>query len=148
MTECSPPTMCHMSGVRCQVSGVRCQVSQGIYLIFIIFLLSGEARRWRVCYQRGLPRLVSVNGIFYLSFKLSILVGVVLSSFQSVQSHLVLVFPRGQCAHTILDDPGLQLAATLPSSPRRPKIPQFACLQHPDYEDGPDGINTANGSVT
>ena len=41
MTECSPPTMCHMSGVRCQVSGA-------------------EASRWRVCYQRGLPRLVLI----------------------------------------------------------------------------------------
>ena len=27
LTECSPPTKCHMSGVRCQVSCVRCQVS-------------------------------------------------------------------------------------------------------------------------
>ena len=46
--------MCHVSGVTCQVSGVMCQVSH------VSFFLgqSGEASRWRVCYQRGLPRLV------------------------------------------------------------------------------------------
>ena len=41
--------MCHMSGVTCQVSGVMCK---------IFFLQSGWASRWRVCYQRGLPRIV------------------------------------------------------------------------------------------
>ena len=30
-----------------------------LFLIFLIFLgQSGETSRWRVCYQRGLPRLV------------------------------------------------------------------------------------------
>ena len=28
LRECSPHTMCHMSGVRCQVSGFMCQVSR------------------------------------------------------------------------------------------------------------------------
>ena len=28
------------------------------YLYIFFFLQSGEASRWRVCYQRGLPRLV------------------------------------------------------------------------------------------
>ena len=63
LRECSPPTMCHMSrvicqvsGVSCQVSGVKCQVS-GV-IIFIFFLQSGGACRWRACYQWGLPRLV------------------------------------------------------------------------------------------
>ena len=52
--------MYHMSGVLCQVSGVTCQVShvRSFFLFFIIFFLqSGEASRWRGCYQRGLPRL-------------------------------------------------------------------------------------------
>ena len=38
---------CHVSCVTCHVSHVTCHVSQ-----------SGEAYRWRDCYQRGLPRLV------------------------------------------------------------------------------------------
>ena len=73
MRECSPSTMSHMScftcqvsGVRCQVSGVRCHVSRvrchmsGVTFQFFfgVFLQSGENSRWRVCYQRGLPRLV------------------------------------------------------------------------------------------
>ena len=48
--------MCHMSGVRCQVSGVRCHMS-GVPCHFF-FLQNGGACRGRVCYQRGLPRLV------------------------------------------------------------------------------------------
>ena len=65
MTECSPSTKCHMSGVRCQVSGVRCQVSGVTCNFFSLFFSSffftgqsGGANRWRVCYQRCLPRLV------------------------------------------------------------------------------------------
>ena len=52
-----------VSGVRCQVSGVTFQVS-GVacnFFIFYFFLQSGEASWWRVCYQRGLPRLVCYN---------------------------------------------------------------------------------------
>ena len=48
--------MCHMSGVTCQVSGVNCQVSS------VTCQVSGVTIyvwRWKVCYQRGLPRLVS-----------------------------------------------------------------------------------------
>ena len=72
---------CQVSGVRCQVLRVRCHVS-GVTCHFfssIFFwttwwgysvegllstgptpssLQSDEASRWRVCYQRGLPRLV------------------------------------------------------------------------------------------
>ena len=49
-----------VSGVICQVSGARCQVSGVIFFYFINFFFgqSGGASRWRVCYQRGLPRLV------------------------------------------------------------------------------------------
>ena len=43
---------CHKSHVTCHVSGVRCQVSGGG---------GGGASRWRVCYQRGLPSLVSTD---------------------------------------------------------------------------------------
>ena len=51
---------CHVSGVRCHVSGVTC-----IYIYIFFFLQSGEASRWRVCYQRGLPRLVSLVVIYF-----------------------------------------------------------------------------------
>ena len=47
--------MCHMSRLKCHVSGVTCHMS-GVTCHF--FLQSGEASRLRVCYQRGLPRLV------------------------------------------------------------------------------------------
>ena len=64
--EFSPPTTCHMSCVICHVSlvtchvwGVKCQVS-GVTCIFSFFyFLSVRASWWRVCYQWGLPRLVS-----------------------------------------------------------------------------------------
>ena len=48
--------MCQVSGVRCQVLGVTCQVSR---VTFFVCLQSGGASRWRVCYHRGLPLLVS-----------------------------------------------------------------------------------------
>ena len=41
--------------VPCHVSQVRCQV------FVFCFLQSGRASRGRVCYQRGLPRLVSLT---------------------------------------------------------------------------------------
>ena len=53
--------MCHMSGVRCHVSRVTCHVSRvmcHIFIFFYMFLQRGEISWWRVCYQRGLPRLV------------------------------------------------------------------------------------------
>ena len=48
-----------MSGVPCQVSHVKCQVSGVMCHIFVV--LSGGASQWRVSYQWGLPRLVSVQ---------------------------------------------------------------------------------------
>ena len=48
---------CHMSHVTCHMSHVTCHMSRFIYLFFF-FRKIGEAYRWRVCYQRGLPRLV------------------------------------------------------------------------------------------
>ena len=58
--------MCHVSHVTCHVSDVTCHVSpvtchlSHVRFFFILkkTLLSGGASRWRVCYQRGLPRLV------------------------------------------------------------------------------------------
>ena len=41
--------MCHMSRVTCHMSQ---------FFFYFFFGQSGEAYRWRVCYQRGLPRLV------------------------------------------------------------------------------------------
>ena len=70
LREFSPPTACHMSHVTCHMSGVRCQVSRVtchvshvmchmyFFLLLFFFSQSGEAYRLRVCYQRGLPRLV------------------------------------------------------------------------------------------
>ena len=46
--------ICHMSHVRCQVSGVRCHMSCLFFYFIYFFRQSGEASRWRVCYQRGL----------------------------------------------------------------------------------------------
>ena len=44
---------CHVSHVTCHVSHVMCRVYFKKYSG-----QSGEAYLWRVCYQRGLPRLV------------------------------------------------------------------------------------------
>ena len=77
MGECSSYTMCHVSRVTCHLSRVTCQ---NIFFFLHFFLKeeekkeqdkkkkktcilkkigqSGGASRWRVCYQRGLPRLV------------------------------------------------------------------------------------------
>ena len=70
MREGSPPHTCHVSGVTCHVSHVKCHQSHVtchvshvrlllLYIyIFIFFGQSGEASQGRVCFQRGLPRLV------------------------------------------------------------------------------------------
>ena len=49
--------MCHMSRVTCHMSGVRCHVS-GVRCHMYFFLQQSGGAIW-VCYQRGLPRLVS-----------------------------------------------------------------------------------------
>ena len=46
-----------MSHVMCHVSHVT---YINIFIYFIFFGQRGEAYRWRVCYQRGLPRLVLI----------------------------------------------------------------------------------------
>ena len=58
-----PRVMCHMSTVVCHMSTVTCHVShtKKYQIIQILFILrqSVTASRQRICYQRGLPRLVS-----------------------------------------------------------------------------------------
>ena len=73
MRECSPPQTCHMSHVTCHVSHVTCHVSHvachvSVFFFFFFFFFgkSGEDYRWRVCYQRGLPRLVSIHSYMSL----------------------------------------------------------------------------------
>ena len=61
--------MCHVSRVTCHMSRVTCHMSKNIFFYILIFFFvffyvkkigqSGGASRWRVCYQRELPRLVS-----------------------------------------------------------------------------------------
>ena len=55
---------CHVSHVMCHVSRVTCHMSHvTIFFLFsfsFLFGQSGEVYQWRVCYQRGLPRLVCI----------------------------------------------------------------------------------------
>ena len=60
MREGSPPSTCHVSCVTCHVSHVTCHMSR-VMFFSSFFGQSGEAYRWRVCYQWGLPRLVFTN---------------------------------------------------------------------------------------
>ena len=65
--ECSPPTTCHMSGVRCHVSCVMCHVSRVMCNLFLSFFLSfldkvvGLVGGWFVINRAYgvVPRLVS-----------------------------------------------------------------------------------------
>ena len=67
LRDCSPPTTCHMSRVMCPVSHVMCHVLHVLchvsFFLFFFFRQSGEAYQWRVCYQRGLPRLVLTDPV-------------------------------------------------------------------------------------
>ena len=49
---------CHVSRITCHMSHVTCHMSHVTCHFFLFFRPSGEAYWWRVCYQRGLPRLV------------------------------------------------------------------------------------------
>ena len=49
--------MCHVSCVTCHMSRVTCSF---FYIIIFFFGPIGGASQWRVCYQRGVPRLVSL----------------------------------------------------------------------------------------
>ena len=65
---------CHMSHVTCHMSCVTCHMSLFSSSFFTSFFFgkSGEAYRWRVCYQRGLPRLVFTRS-FYIKKKILIM---------------------------------------------------------------------------
>ena len=63
--------MCHVSCVMCHVSRVTCHMSHVTRHVsqikfFFFFGQSVEAQRGRVCYQRGLPRLVLLLGYIYI----------------------------------------------------------------------------------
>ena len=51
------PTTSYMSCVTWYLSHVSCHVSNITFFFLFLFFWSGEAYRWMVCYQRGLPRL-------------------------------------------------------------------------------------------
>ena len=57
-------TLHHVSHVTRQVSCVGCRMSCVIFLFLIYSGQMGGASRWRVCYQQGLPRLVSLHITF------------------------------------------------------------------------------------
>ena len=62
LRECSPHYVSsvsyHVSGVRCHMTGVTCNIIILLFFFYHFIFLSDEARRWRVCYQRGLHCLV------------------------------------------------------------------------------------------
>ena len=58
MREGSPTPPCHMSHVTCHMSRTTCHMSLITCMYIFFWGQSGEASRWRVCYQWGLPRLV------------------------------------------------------------------------------------------
>ena len=55
-----------VSGVRCQLSCVRCHVSRVRYIYIYFFCTKWCGQLWRVCYQRGLPRLVYRNKLIQI----------------------------------------------------------------------------------
>ena len=59
--------MCHVSHVTCHVSPVTCHIFNPTTKFYTTKKVgqSGGASRWRVCYQRGLPRLVYERGVDY-----------------------------------------------------------------------------------
>ena len=68
MRECSPHVTCHVSHFTCHMSCVTCHMSHVTFHISHAHFFGG-ACRWMVCYQRGLPRLVSsiLSKLFYSS---------------------------------------------------------------------------------
>ena len=77
---------CHVSGVTCHVSGVTCI----LYILF--FEKKGEASRWRVCYQRGLPRLVSICSTLFPSISPQLPYGLFLYEVQFKNYQLFQMF--------------------------------------------------------
>ena len=82
--------MCHVSHVTCHVSRVTCHLSHVTFFLNIFYLKkkmkkirrknvlnkigqSGGASCRRVCYQRGLPRLVFLGSHYILRMKIQLL---------------------------------------------------------------------------
>ena len=62
--DCSSHTMCHVSRIMCHLSHVFFFIRKKIWQ-------SGVASRWRVCYQRDLPRLVLLCWVFEADIQLN-----------------------------------------------------------------------------
>ena len=73
--------ICHLSYITCHVSPVTSHMSffqKNTFFLFKKNRQSGGTSRWRVCFQRGLPRLVflrstfeakgTINSIYYLAY--------------------------------------------------------------------------------
>ena len=58
MREGSPPPTCYLAYITCHMSRVMCHMSRFPFLTCHPFFLSRKAIQWKVCYQRGRPRLV------------------------------------------------------------------------------------------
>ena len=63
--------MCNVSRVTYHLSPVTCHVSRVTFHMSFFYPekkigQSGEASRWRVCYQQGLPRLVNIGVNIYI----------------------------------------------------------------------------------
>ena len=95
--------MCHVSRVTCHVSGVTCHVSPVTRNIYIFFLkknvLSGGPTRWRVCYQRGLPRLVwnYFNSGRLLQEKLRYFINIPIKDISPLLAHCVTYRRQSLC---------------------------------------------------
>ena len=78
--------MSQMSSVTYQLSHVTCH----IFLLIFFFFNIGEASRWRVCYQQGLPRLVFLNSLLSLVMATS-----TISSPSNGSSSIFIIFHQG-----------------------------------------------------
>ena len=109
--------MGHMSHVTCHMSHGTCHMSHFFFYFFFFFGQSGEAYRWRVCYQCGLPRQVFFSlSCFSSLFSLSSLASLLfLSSLFSSLSSLSFFFLLTLPLHFIL--PILSLFPPFPPSP-------------------------------
>ena len=97
---------CHISRVTCQVSDGSCQVS-GVRCPVSFFWQLGGASRLRVCYQRGLPRLVFIAplNLFAKAFILDIALVDIRCLWYSTHQSDNLVLPRNiecQCFTQVL----------------------------------------------
>ena len=81
----------------CQGSCVTCQAS------YFFFLQNGEANWWRVCYQRGLPRLVFTSMRFIIHLNLLVLPTEILPILEEQIFHKALLQEGFQCFGRVFD---------------------------------------------